>query len=90
MNKYILKVFAVLALVGGMSSCGSDYLETDYASGVDIETALSSADAIGTALNGTYYRLIHYGFAGNYATTIGDVATDISYWNTLTGHWDDL
>lgn len=90
MKKYILKVFAVLALVGGMSSCGSDYLETDYASGVDIETALSSADAIGTALNGTYYRLIYYGFAGNYATSIGDIATDISYWNTQTGHFDDL
>lgn len=90
MKRSILKIFAVLALVSGVSSCGNDYLETDYYEGIEVETALNSVETIGAALNGTYYRLIHYYFAGNYATTIGDVATDITYWNTKTGHWDDL
>ena len=90
MKKYILKIFAVLALVGGMSSCGNDYLETDYSTGIPVETGLNSVDNIGTALNGTYYCLIYYGFAGTYATSIGDVPTDISYWNGKTGHWNNL
>lgn len=90
MKKSILKIFAVLALAVGVSSCGNDYLETEYSRGIDVETALSSVENIGTALNGTYYRLIYYGFAGNYATSIGDIPTDLSYWNGKTGHWDKL
>lgn len=90
MKKSILKIFAVLALVSGMSSCGNEFLKTDYASGIDVETGLNSVETLGTALNGTYYRLFYYGFAGNYAISIGDIPTDLSYWNTKTGHWDKL
>ncbi|MBO5878549.1 MAG: RagB/SusD family nutrient uptake outer membrane protein [Alistipes sp.] len=90
MKKSILKIFAVLALVGGVSSCGNGYLETDYSRGIDIDTGLNSVATIGTALNGTYYRLFYYGFAGNYAISIGDVPTDLTYWNSKTGHWDKL
>lgn len=90
MKKFILKTFAILAFAGGVVSCGNDFLETKYYGGIDTDTGLSSVANIGTALNGTYYRLFHYAFAGNYAITIGDVASDLSYWNTNTGHWDDI
>ena len=45
---------------------------------------------ISTALNGTYYQLFYYAFAGNYALAIGDIPTDITYWNTKTGHFDGI
>lgn len=90
MKKQILKAFTLLMLTGGISSCGEDFLETDYYKGIDSTTGLNTVNNIGTALNGTYYNLFYYYFAGNYAITIGDVPTDISYWNTLTGHWDDV
>lgn len=90
MKKLILKTFAIFALASGVVSCGNDFLETNYYKGIDTDTGLGSVANIGTALNGTYYRLFHYAFAGNYAITIGDVASDLSYWNNETGHWDDI
>ena len=90
MKKQILKIFTILALGSGMSSCGSDFLETDYYSGIDIDSGLSSVNNISTALNGTYYQFFRQYFAGNYAVSIGDIPTDITYWNTKTGHWDDI
>lgn len=88
MKKNILIAFMSLSLAGGFSGCGESFLETDYYRGVDVETALNSVGNISTALNGTYDRLFQYYFAGNYAITIGDVPTDISYWNGKTGHWN--
>lgn len=90
MKKQILKVFLGLTLTGVISGCGNSFLETDYYKGVDVETGLNSVTNISTALNGTYDRLFNYRFAGNYAINIGDIPTDISYWNTQTGHWDNL
>lgn len=90
MKKQILKVFTLLMLAGSFSSCGDSFLETDYYKGVEATTGLNSVTNISTALNGTYDRLFNYRFAGNYAITIGDIPTDIAYWNTLTGHWDDI
>ncbi len=90
MKKQILKAFICLTLAGGTSGCGNSFLETDYYLGIDVETGLNSVNNISTALNGTYYSLFHYYFAGNYAITIGDVPTDISYWNSRTSHWDGI
>ncbi len=90
MKKQILKAFIYLMSIGIFSSCGEDFFETDYYSGIDSETGLNSVNNISTALNGTYDRLFRYYFAGNYAITIGDVPTDISYWNGKTGHWDKI
>ena len=90
MKKQIIKAFALLALAGGMSGCGNDFLDTKYYRGIDSETGLNSVNNINTALNGTYDRLFRYQFAGNYATNIGDLMTDITYWNTKTGHLDGL
>ncbi len=90
MKKYILKAFMLLALGAGSASCGDSFLETDYYAGVDTDNALTSVNNVATALNGTYYSLYYYGFAGNYAISIGDIPTDISYWNGQTGHFDDI
>jgi hypothetical protein len=51
---------------------------------------LDSATKINVALNGTYYRLFYYGFAGNYATSLGDIASDITYWNQKTQHFNSF
>ena len=90
MKKLILKIFAVATLAGGASSCGSEFLDTNYHGGIDVETALENVTNIGIALNGTYYRLFHYNFAGNYATNIGDIASDIAYWNADKNHFNSI
>lgn len=90
MKKNIFKSLAIIALSGALSGCGNSFLETDYYKGIEAGTGLNSVSNISTALNGTYDRLFRYNFAGNYATSIGDIPTDISYWNTKTGHWDGI
>lgn len=90
MKKQIIKAFVLLALGSGISGCGNDFLETDYYAGIDVDGGLSSVNNISTALNGTYYNLYYYAFAGNYAINIGDIPTDIAYWNGQTGHFDDI
>lgn len=90
MKKSILKLFTLLALGTGFSSCGDSFLDTTYYGGTDLDGALTSANNIATALNGTYYNFYYYAFAGNYATSIGDIPTDISYWNGKTEHFDDI
>lgn len=90
MKKNILKVCALAGLLFTTSGCGNSFLETDYYKGIDVETGLNSVANISTALNGTYYQLFYYKFAGNYALAIGDIPTDLAYWNGKTGHWDGI
>lgn len=90
MKKNILKVCALVGLIFTTSGCGNSFLETDNYTGVDVETGLNSVANISTALNGTYYQLFYPYFAGNYSLAIGDIPTDLSYWNGKTGHWDDI
>ena len=90
MKKFILNALTVLALAGGMTSCGDDYLDTTIYNGIDLETGLTNASNISVALNGTYYQFDRQYFAGTYAVAIGDVVSDISYWNGQTGHWNNL
>ena len=90
MKKNILKVFAIATFGFGLSSCGESFLETDYYQGIDAEGGLSSVNNISTALNGAYYNLFYYPFAGNYAVSIGDIPTDISYWNSKTNHFNNI
>lgn len=75
---------------GLMASCGDSFLETDIYDGVDVDSGIGSAETAGYALNGTYYRLFNYYFAGNYANNIGDIASDITYWNTNMQHWNAI
>jgi hypothetical protein len=90
MKKYIFRSLLALSLAGGLASCGSDYLDTKIYNGIDLETGLTNESNIKTALSGTYYQFQYYYFAGNYAVNIGDVVSDISYWNAKTSHFDNL
>ncbi len=90
MKNFIIKTFALAVLLGGVSACGDNYLQTRYYRGIDVATGLNSVLNISTALNGVYYRNFAYQFAGNYATNIGDIPTDITYFNGNTGHWSDI
>ncbi|MDE6008115.1 MAG: RagB/SusD family nutrient uptake outer membrane protein [Muribaculaceae bacterium] len=90
MKKTYIKALAALMLSVGATSCGDSFLETEISNGLDIEESLNSVQKLGYALNGTYYRLFYYYFAGNYATSIGDIASDITYWNGSTSHFSDF
>ena len=68
------------------TGCGDKFLDTDIYNGTDNETLLATPDGVGVALNGAYYRLSQYYFAGNYATTLGDLSSDIIYWNGDNNH----
>lgn len=87
MKKYIFS--ALIALTGVMTGCDG-YLETDYYSGKDANSAVASVDNANVALNGVYSIFYDYRFAGNYAVTFGDIPTDLSYWNGETAHFDDI
>ena len=80
---------AAVALAGSLSSC-KDYLDTNIYKGIDLETGLVNANNVSIALNGAYYQFQRYYFTGTYAVAIGDVVSDISYWNGNTGHWNNL
>lgn len=77
-------------MLASMASCGDKFLETDIYHGVDVDEGLASPTSVGYALNGVYYRLFQYYYAGNYATMIGDIASDITYWNQNTQHFNDI
>ena len=90
MKNYILKGVLAAMLCLGMTGCGDSFLDTDYYRGIDVDGGLTSAQNVSIALTGTYNALFDRYFSGNYATMIGDIPTDLSYWNGLTGHWDGL
>lgn len=90
MKNLYIKAIAALLIGGSMASCGDKFLETDMYKNVDLDTGLSTVSSIGNALNGTYYRLFQYYFAGNFATMTGDLASDIAYWNGRTSHQDAI
>ena len=89
-RRYIVAGIATVLLSVGMNGCTESYLDTSSHSGVSTDGALNTPGLIQSALTGVYYSLFNYRFAGNYAVNIGDIPTDISYWNTKTGHWDDI
>ena len=88
MKKNIVKIFAIATLGFSLSGCGESFLKTDYYAGVDLDGGLSTVNNIATALNGSYYNLFYYQFAGNYAVNIGDIPTDLPYWNGETSHFN--
>lgn len=90
MKKTYIKALAALMLSVGATSCGDSFLDTEISNGIDLDGGLSNVQNIGYALNGTYYRLFHYYFSGNYATSIGDIASDVTYWNGSTSHQSDF
>ena len=89
MNKIYIKAFASLLVGIGSVSCGDGFLDTKIYNGFDIEEGLTDVERIHYALNGAYGHLYRYEFAGNYATSFGDIASDLSYWNMRTNHFTD-
>lgn len=87
--KKIFILFASAALLLFTAGC-NDFLDTKYYGGVDVDSGLDNVANISTATVGLYNRLFERYFAGNYATSIGDIPTDITYWNQATGHWDNI
>lgn len=90
MKNIFIKALAGVMLTAGATSCGDKFLETDIYNAVDLDTGLSTPTSIGYALNGAYYRLSQYYFSGNYANNIGDIMSDITYWNGKTNHFNSL
>lgn len=89
MKKLYIKVLAAILVSGALTSCGSDFLEVEIPNGVDLEKGLTTVPNIGYALNGTYDRFGNYYFTATWGTAFGDIASDISYWNGLTGHYQN-
>ena len=90
MKKILIHTLVAATLTAGLSGCGDSFLETKFYKGQDIEKGLTSVPIIDAALNGAYDRFYDPRFAGNYALAIGDVSTDIAYWNGVTGHWSSI
>ncbi len=90
MKKYILYSIAALTLAIGVTGCGNGFLETKYYEGIDVDEGLTNVDNVKIALNGTYDQLMSYYFAGAYSVLIGDVPTDMAYWNAAFGHFDTI
>lgn len=90
MKKIYLKAFSALMIGASLTSCGDEFLDTKIYNGIDLDSGLNSVDNIGYALNGTYDRLYRYYFAGNYSTLIGDIGSDITYWNNETNHFNSI
>lgn len=71
----------------GIVSC-DDFLNTKYYNGIDLDGGLNSVSNIEVAANGVYASVYGRYFFGNYAVSIGDIPSDLSYWNGATQHWD--
>ena len=87
MKKYIFILLFVMT--GVLSGCDS-YLDTEFSRGKDANEAIQNVDNANTALQGTYSLFYDYRFAGNFAMTLSDIPTDISYWNQQTGHMNGI
>ena len=85
-----IKLLSAFLIAGSLTSCGDKFLDTDIYIGKDSEEAMTNVTSVELALNGIYYRLCYYYFSGNYATMIGDIASDISYWNAQASHFNNI
>ncbi len=90
MKRLFIKSVALATIALGAWGCGDKFFDTKYYGGIDVDTGLTSVGNIETALNGIYYRVIEPGFVGRNAIAFGDVATDMTYRNGSTGHWDGI
>ena len=79
-NKYLTLGLAFALTLG---SCSLDSEIYDQKEG---EGAYSTLKDIENSLNGIYYRVGHYAFLGNYATTVGDFCSGMSTGSASSGH----
>lgn len=90
MKKILIHTLVAVALTAGLSGCGDSFLDTKFYRGQDLSEGLTTVPVVSSALNGTYDNFYNYRFAGNYAIAIGDIPTDVTYWNGVTGHWSAI
>lgn len=90
MKNIFIKAMAGVMLTVSATACGDKFLDTEISNGIDTSEALTTPYKVGVALNGTYYRLCQYYFAGNFMTTFGDIGSDILYWNQQSSHQNAL
>ena len=90
MKKILIHTLVAATLTAGLSGCGDSFLETKFYRGQDLSEGLTTVPVVSSALNGTYDNFYNYRFAGNYAIAIGDIPTDVTYWNGVTGHWTNI
>lgn len=88
MKSIYLKAAVALCIGFGAVSCGDDFLDTKIYNGVDLDKGLTTVPNIENALNGAYYRFFNYRFTGNFSLSVGDIASDLSYWNGVSSHQD--
>lgn len=85
-----IKLLSAFLMAGSLTGCGDKFLDADIYTGKDSEEAMTNVSSVELALNGIYYRLCYFYFSGNYATMIGDIASDISYWNAQAQHFNNI
>ncbi|MCD8318681.1 MAG: RagB/SusD family nutrient uptake outer membrane protein [Paraprevotella sp.] len=89
MKKNILYTVMIVALGSGIAGCGNDFLDTEFHAGL-ADHDMTTVEDVKVGLNGVYNSLYDYQFCGNYAISIGDIPTDITYWNTNNGNMSAL
>ncbi|MGQ1908559.1 RagB/SusD family nutrient uptake outer membrane protein [Marinifilum sp. RC60d5] len=76
-------LFSLTLMFGGCDS----FLETTPEQQIDSDVAFAKVSDANAAINGLYYRMGSYYFAGNYAIAIGDFASDIAKADGSSGHF---
>ena len=89
MKKILIHTLVAATLTAGLSGCGDSFLETKFYKGQDIEKGLTTVPILDAALNGAYDSFYDYRFVGRDAIAMGDIASDLSYWNAETSHWNE-
>ena len=89
MKKTIIHTLFAAALMACLTGCGDSFLETKFHRGQDLDEGLTAVPIVDAALNGAYDRFYNYRFAGRDVIAMGDIASDLSYWNAETSHWND-
>lgn len=89
MRKYIYIIFLAIVVLFTHTGC-DDFFGTKNREGVEVDGGLSTTTNVRTALNGAYYNLYYYKFCGNYAVSIGDIASDLTYFTFQGGHFTSI
>lgn len=79
MKKFIYSIFVITALVGGLCSCNSSFLDTKPTNAVPASEAMTNVADAGVACNGLYTPLKYYTMYSTYFAVLGDMRSDVLY-----------
>ena len=79
MKKFIYSIFVITALVGGLCSCNSSFLDTKPTDAVPAADAMTTIEDAAVAANGVYTPLKYYTMYSSYFAVFGDVRADSMY-----------